>query len=103
MNCNVTLDLCSLFQLNGSKMNLFAHSCVCADQGLPEFTKDVGAVMLCFEASGSGSCGNDSRRLDWLVFSDDPKFHQIIHHNETSFVFTFFEFVGELFECFEFV
>ncbi|RXN21811.1 hypothetical protein ROHU_006888 [Labeo rohita] len=24
-----------------------------ADQGLPEFTKDVGAVMLCFEASGS--------------------------------------------------
>ncbi|KAK2870387.1 hypothetical protein Q8A67_024779 [Cirrhinus molitorella] len=58
-----------------------------ADQGLPALV-NLGAVLLCFEASGSGSCGSDSRHLDWIVFSDDPKLQRIVQHNKTHFELT---------------
>uniref|UniRef100_A0A672N4U0 Uncharacterized LOC107556683 n=1 Tax=Sinocyclocheilus grahami TaxID=75366 RepID=A0A672N4U0_SINGR len=60
-----------------------------ADQGLPALGH-LGAVLLCFEPSGSGFCGSDSRHLDWLVFSDDPKLQRLLQHNMTRFVYTLF-------------
>ncbi|XP_016327674.1 uncharacterized protein LOC107677312 isoform X2 [Sinocyclocheilus anshuiensis] len=60
-----------------------------ADQGLPALGH-LGAVLLCFEPSGSGFCGSDSRHLDWLVFSDDPKLQRLLQHNMTRFIYTLF-------------
>ncbi|XP_073687207.1 uncharacterized protein [Garra rufa] len=60
-----------------------------ADQSLPTLGH-LGAVLLCFEASGSGSCGSDSHHLDWLVFSDDPKLRRVVQHDMTPFVYTLF-------------
>ncbi|XP_043081537.1 uncharacterized protein si:ch211-183d21.1 [Puntigrus tetrazona] len=60
-----------------------------ADQGLPALGL-LGAVLLCFEPSGSGICGSDSRHLDVLVFSDDSKLQRILQHNTTCFAYTLF-------------
>ncbi|XP_018922408.2 uncharacterized protein LOC109049162 [Cyprinus carpio] len=69
-----------------------------ADQGLPALGH-LGAVLLCFEPSGSGFCGNDSRHLDWLVFSDDPKLQRkLLQHNMTRFENTLFS-VDSLSRC----
>lgn len=70
--------------------------CVCADHGLPALDQ-LGAVLLCFEPSGSGVYGNNSRRLDWLVLSDDPEFVRALQHNTTRFFMDLlFGFVWEL-------
>ncbi|XP_065114843.1 uncharacterized protein [Paramisgurnus dabryanus] len=42
-----------------------------ADQSLTASLTDLSAVELCFEASGSGVCGSDSRRLDRFNFNTD--------------------------------
>ncbi|XP_048030269.1 uncharacterized protein si:ch211-183d21.1 [Megalobrama amblycephala] len=62
-----------------------------ADQGLPAVDQ-LGAVLLCFEPSGSGVYGNNSHCLDWLVFSDDPKLQTIVHHNTTRLMLLFSSF-----------
>ncbi|KAK7118718.1 hypothetical protein R3I94_022272 [Phoxinus phoxinus] len=55
-----------------------------ADQGLPAMDQlKFGAVLLSFEPSGSGVYGKNSRSLDWLVLSDDPKLQRILQHNTT--------------------
>lgn len=55
-----------------------------ADQGLPALDQLIfGAMLLCFEPSGSGVYGKNSRSLDWLVLSDDPKLQRILQHNTT--------------------
>ncbi|XP_051543413.1 uncharacterized protein LOC127434611 [Myxocyprinus asiaticus] len=41
-----------------------------ADRGLPVLNK-FSAVVLCFEPSGSGICGADSRHLDRLIMSNE--------------------------------
>ncbi|XP_059391313.1 uncharacterized protein si:ch211-183d21.1 [Carassius carassius] len=69
-----------------------------ADQGLPALGH-LGAMLLCFEPSGSGLCGIDSLHLDWLVISNDPKLKRVLQHNMTRSVYKLFRFVGELFEC----
>ncbi|XP_016417966.1 uncharacterized protein LOC107747864 isoform X1 [Sinocyclocheilus rhinocerous] len=60
-----------------------------ADQGLPALGH-LGAVLLCFEPSGSGFCGSNSRHLDGLVFSNDPKLQGILQLNTTHFLYTLF-------------
>ncbi|KAK9953017.1 hypothetical protein ABG768_017043 [Culter alburnus] len=55
-----------------------------AAYGLPELGQ-LGAVLLSFEPSGSGVYGNNSRKLDWLVLSDDPELERALQHNVTRF------------------
>ncbi|KAG1955644.1 hypothetical protein F2P79_008636 [Pimephales promelas] len=55
-----------------------------ADQGLPALDQsELGAVLLCYEPSGSGVYGKNSHSLDWLVFTADPKIQHILQHNTT--------------------
>ncbi|KAF4095594.1 hypothetical protein G5714_023197 [Onychostoma macrolepis] len=68
-----------------------------ADQGLPTLGH-LGAVLLCFEPSGSGFCGSNSHHLDCLVFSNDPKLQRFLQHNMTHFVYTLFS-VASLSRC----
>lgn len=71
--------------------------CVFADQGLPALDQLIfGAMLLCFEPSGSGVYGKNSRSLDWLVLSDDPKLQRILQHNTTHVESMLFEYVWEL-------
>ncbi|XP_052399098.1 uncharacterized protein si:ch211-183d21.1 [Carassius gibelio] len=69
-----------------------------ADQGLPALGH-LGAVLLCFEPSGSGLCGSDSHHLDWIVFSNDPKLKRVLQHNMTRFVNKLFKSGDSLSRC----
>ncbi|XP_039528255.1 uncharacterized protein si:ch211-183d21.1 [Pimephales promelas] len=55
-----------------------------ADQGLPALDQsELGAVLLCYEPSGSGVYGKNSHSLDRLNFTADPKIQHILQHNTT--------------------
>lgn len=71
--------------------------CVCADQAFPAQDQlAFAAMLLCFEPSGSGVYGKNSRGLDWFVFSDDPKLQRILQHNVTHMESMLPEYVWEL-------